>query len=105
MATDHKKRRRKSDKAEHLKKLRSPRSAARYLEFFLAEGDKEAFLLALRDVVDAWGGIARLAPRLRVKRQTVYRILLPTGNPSLDTMLQVLKPLGLRLSVSPDKPA
>ena len=48
----------------HIEKLRDPEEARVYLDVALEEyqqdGDTEAFLLALRDVAEAQGGITKL---------------------------------------------
>ena len=88
-----------------LSRLRDPEYAAEYLAQVLAERDNEAFLLALRDVVEARGGVGELAGRVGLKRPSLYRILSKHGNPTLATFQEILKPLGLRVSVALDKAA
>lgn len=83
--------------------LQDPEEARGYLEIAIEEyeqdGDKDAFLLALRDVVDAQGGIGRLAQQTGLNREHLYRMLSKGGNPRLDTIGRVLHGLGFRLSV------
>ena len=57
-----------SYEARLLEALRDPGEAAAYLTAALADGDKDVFLLALRHVADAHGGIGRLARRARLNR-------------------------------------
>ena len=71
----------------------------------LAEQDNEAFLIALKDVVEASGGVGNLAGRVGLKRPSLYRILSKHGNPTLATLQEILKPLVLRISVTLDKAA
>lgn len=87
------------------KHLQNPEYAAEYLTAVLAEKDHEAFLIALKDVVDASGGIGELATRLRLRRPSLYKILSSHGNPTLETLQQILRPLGLRMSVVLDEAA
>ena len=61
--------------------------------------DRAAGLLALRTVAEAYGGLGAVAAEAGVSRETLYRTLSPRGNPTLKTMLAVLKAVGLRLSV------
>ena len=72
-----------------------------YLANVLAERDSAAFLIALKDVVDASGGVGELAGHVRIKRPSLYKILSKHGNPTLDTLQEILKPLGLGVSVVP----
>jgi probable addiction module antidote protein len=62
-------------------------------------------LLALRAVAEAYGGLASVASQAGISRESLYRALSPKGNPTLKTLLAVLKTLGLRLSVEPEKRA
>ncbi|MEK7686446.1 MAG: addiction module antidote protein [Verrucomicrobiota bacterium] len=88
-----------------LKRLAEPEYAAEYLAQVLAENDSAAFLIALKDVVEAGGGVSKLAGRVGLKRPSLYKILSPRGNPTLETLQEILKPLGLRVSVALDKAA
>ena len=67
--------------------------------------DRAAGLLALRTVAEAYGGLAVVAAQAGISRESLYRTLSPNGNPTLKTLLAVLKTLGLRLSVEPEKHA
>jgi probable addiction module antidote protein len=64
--------------------------------------DRAAGLLALRTVAEAYGGLAAVAAEAGISRESLYRTLSPKGNPTLKTLLAVLKTVGLRLSVKPE---
>jgi hypothetical protein len=51
----------------------------------LEDGDARAVPVALRTVVDAVGGMAALADKTGLSRETLYRTLSERGNPRLDT--------------------
>jgi len=95
----------KNYKADLNRRLRDPEYAAEYLAQVLAEKDNAAFLIALKDVVEASGGVGGLAGRVRLKRPSLYKILSQKGNPTLATLQEILKPLGLRVSVALDEAA
>ena len=95
----------KNYKADLLKRLADPGYAAEYLAQVLAEKDNEAFLIALKDVVEARGGVGTLADQVGLKCPSLYKILSKAGNPTLETMREILKPLGLRVSVALDEAA
>jgi probable addiction module antidote protein len=57
-------------------------------------------LLALRSVAEAYGGLGEVAARAGISRESLYRALSPKGNPTLKTLVAVLKTVGLRLSVT-----
>jgi probable addiction module antidote protein len=82
--------------------LRDPRDAAAYLEAALVEEDEEGFLLALRTVSEVHG-MAALARKAGVGRESLYKTLSEDGNPKLRTLMALLHNLGLRLSVAPEE--
>lgn len=65
----------------------------------LEDGDARAVPVALRTVADAVGGMAALAERTGLSRETLYRTLSERGNPRLDTLAAILAAFNLRLSV------
>ncbi len=67
--------------------------------------DRAAGLLALRTVAEAYGGLGVVAVEAGISRESLYRTLSPKGNPTLKTLLAVLKTVGLRLSVEPESHA
>jgi probable addiction module antidote protein len=88
-----------------LRALRMPREAAAYLNAALADEDPRVFLLALRNVVQAHGGMGKLAARSALNRESMYRMLSRKGNPSLKTLGTLLASLGFRLAVAKKKAA
>ncbi len=62
-------------------------------------------LLALRTVAEAYGGLGAIATDAGISRESLYRALSPKGNPTLKTLLAVLKAVGMRLSVEPGRRA
>jgi probable addiction module antidote protein len=67
----------------------------------LADGDERAVPVALRTIADAVGGMAALAEKTGLSRETLYRTLSERGNPRLDTLAAILAAFDLRLSVQP----
>jgi probable addiction module antidote protein len=59
-------------------------------------------LIALRAVAEAYGGLGAVAAQAGISRESLYRALSPKGNPTLKTLVAVLKTLGMRLSVTPE---
>jgi len=82
-----------------------PELAAEFLKAAMASldnpDDRAAGLLALRTVAEAYGGLGAVAEEAGINRESLYRALSPTGNPTLKTLLAVLKTVGMRLSVEP----
>lgn len=67
--------------------------------------NRAAGLLALRTVAEAYGGLGAVAAEAGISRESLYRALSPKGNPTLKTLLAVLKTVGMRLSVEPENHA
>jgi len=81
------------------KKLDDPEQAAEYLTACYEEGP-EVFLVGLRDVVEAQGGVARAAELSKLNRESLYRLISRDGNPRLSSLDAVLTALGLRVTFS-----
>lgn len=64
--------------------------------------ERSAGLLALRTVAEAYGGLGAVAAAAGISRESLYRTLSAKGNPTLKTLLAVLKAVGMKLSVEPD---
>ncbi len=83
--------------------LKDPERASVYLSIAVEEyekdGDTRAFLLALRDVTQAQGGMAKLAQKTKLNRESLYRTLSGKGNPRISTLENILSNLGFCLSV------
>jgi len=62
-------------------------------------------LIALRTVAEAYGGLGAVAEQAGISREGLYRTLSPNGNPTLKTLLAILKTVGMRLSVEPESAA
>lgn len=83
--------------------LKDPEEAAAYLNAALEEGDRELFLLALRNVAEANGGMAAVADKANLNRESLYRTLSRRGNPEIRTLLNLLRGVGLRLNITPER--
>lgn len=78
----------------------NPEFAEEYLKAALEDSDEpKVLLLALRHLAEAKGGIAKVAKKAGVERESLYRALSPSGNPRLSTLVAVTKAIGLKLTV------
>ena len=79
-----------------------PDFATEYLKVAFEEMDEDggeaAFLMALRHIVEARGGMSQLAEKTGLSRESLYRSLSPKGNPTLRTMKHVIHATGLKFS-------
>ena len=80
-----------------------PEMADIYLATALEEanlpGGQHALLAALRHIAEAQG-MAKVAEKAGMPRESLYRALSPKGNPTIKTLLAVLGAAGLQLGVS-----
>lgn len=80
--------------------------AVAYLNAALEEslkGDEESqqlFLIALRNVAEAQGGVGALAKKAHVGRESLYKTLSGTGNPKWHTLVSLCVAMGLNLRLS-----
>lgn len=85
--------------------LGKPEEAAGYLSAAFEEPERELFLLALRNVADAQGGLSRLAEITGLNRENLYRMLSDKGNPEFYSLVTLLDALGFQLVVQPRESA
>lgn len=83
--------------------LKDPREAAEYLNAAIEDGDKEVFLLAMRNVAEAHGGMSAVAKKAHINRESLYRMLSKKGNPELKSVLNLPHVVGLKISIEPKK--
>lgn len=82
-----------------LEKLKDPKRAIAYLNAALDDDDSRVFLVALRNVVEAQGGISMLAKETELNRETLYKTLSMRGNPTYESLTLMLDTLGLGLKI------
>jgi probable addiction module antidote protein len=79
--------------------LKTQKDIVAYLNAALEDGEPAVLLEALRNVAQARGGIGALAKSAGVSRESLYRTLSRRGNPKIDTVLALLRAMGLKLSI------
>ena len=79
--------------------LNTPADIAAYLDTYLEDGSPEELLRALSAIARS-RGMSDLALETGISRETLYKALSDSGNPTLDTLLRVLKAFGVRLAVA-----
>ena len=81
--------------------LKDPLEAAAYLNAAMEEDDRAVFLLALRNVAEAHGGMASVAEKAHLNRENLYRMLSEKGNPEIKSIFSLLRSMGLKLTIEP----
>lgn len=79
----------------------NPEFAASYLAAAMEDTDEPGVLLiALRQIAEARGGMAKIAKDAGMQRESLYRALSRRGNPRLTTLLAVIRAMGMTLTVA-----
>jgi probable addiction module antidote protein len=91
---------------EHLiEKLKDPEYASAYLNACLEESfeakDMGIFQLAVRDVVEAHGGMTTISAKMHVSRESFYRSLSHKGTARFSTLVNAIKACGFDLNFHP----
>ena len=81
-------------------RLRDGEMAVAYLNAALEEGDQAAFMLALRNVAKARGGVSMLARLTGMNRVALSRALSVNGNPELRNLTRILDASGLKFVIA-----
>lgn len=79
--------------------LKTAEDITEYLNAAMEDGEERVLLMALRNVVNATGGMAKLSRQTGLSRESLYRLLSEDGNPRLSSLVAVLRSFGLSLAV------
>jgi len=80
--------------------LDSEEVIAEYLNVALSSEDPDLFLQAIADVAKA-RGIAQVAKETGLGRESLYKALAPGAKPRYDTVLKLIRALGVELHMTP----
>ncbi|MCE2970653.1 MAG: putative addiction module antidote protein [Burkholderiales bacterium] len=82
--------------------LDNEETIAAYLSAALEDDDPDLFLTAVNDVARA-RGMTQLARDTGLGRESLYKALAPGAKPSYDTLLKVVRALGVTLRAEPSQ--
>jgi probable addiction module antidote protein len=89
----------------NLVNLDNSAAIAQHLNTALEDANPGAFLAAISDAAKA-RGMARIAKDAGVGRESLYKTLAPGAKPRYDTILKLMRALGVELQANPaNKPA
>jgi len=80
--------------------LNTAEDIAAYIDAYLEDSTPEEFRTALATVARS-RGVSDLARRSGISRPGIYKALGRDGNPSFETIRDILAAMGLRLTVQP----
>lgn len=88
-----------------IESLKDPEEASSYLKACLDEAletnEFGIFLLALRNVVEANGGISEVSSKMDVGRESFYKSLSQNSKPRFSTIMHALKNCGVEIDFHP----
>ena len=83
--------------------LKDPDEASAYLQACLEDAletnEFGPFLLAVRDVAEAQGGITEVSSKMEVGRESLYKSLSEKGKPRFSTIMHALKACGFEIGI------
>ena len=79
--------------------LNTPADIAAYLDTYLEDGSPEELVRALNTIARS-RGMSALARDTGISREALYKAFSDNGNPTLDTLLRVMKAFGVRLAIA-----
>jgi len=77
--------------------------SAEYLSTAIQNESLDGFLIALKNVAEARGGIGALSRMTKLNRQNMYKMFSKKGNPSISSIFSVLESLGLVFAITPQQ--
>ena len=80
--------------------LKNDEDVVAYLEAALEDGEPGVVAAALGDIARS-KGMTQVARNAGLGRESLYKALSAEGNPELDTVLRVVRALGIRLHATP----
>jgi probable addiction module antidote protein len=87
------------DAVDNLTSLEAERA---YLESAFEDGDPAVIAAVIGDIARA-RGMSQIARDAGVSREAMYKSFRREGNPTLETLTNVMKALGMKLSVHPNE--
>jgi probable addiction module antidote protein len=95
----------RSHKEHLIEKLRDAEYASAYLNACLEESfevkNMGIFQLAVRDVVEAYGGMGEISSKMEISRASFYRSLSQKGTARFSTLVNTIRACGLELEFHP----
>jgi probable addiction module antidote protein len=95
----------RSHKEQLIERLKDPEYASAYLKACLDESfetnDIGVFQLAVRNVVEAHGGMTEISSKIEVNRESFYKSLSAKGNAKFLTLANTIKACGLVMDFHP----
>lgn len=82
--------------------LQDPDFVVGYLQLALDDG-LPTFLVALKEVVEANGGVNKVAQNTNLARENLYKTLSESANPQFEIINKILGSLGFKLSINVGK--
>ncbi len=86
---------------ELINRLKCPERSLAYLNAALMDGDPRIFLKALKNILEAQGGMSEIAKKAELNRESMYKTLSGERDPHLSTVMKILDSIGIELKAYP----
>jgi len=84
-----------------MENLKDPQFASGFLDEAVEHGDPVYFRKALGQIIKAQGGISKAAREMKVNRANLSESLSDVGNPSFNSMFDLITHSGFRMKFTP----
>ena len=81
--------------------IKDPALAAEYLTAAASDEDSRSFVIALKNIIDVYGGLSNLARKANLNRGSLHRALTGKGNINFDTLHKAMTAAGFELRIRP----
>ncbi len=82
---------------------KDPEMLIQLLQESLDDGETEEFLRHLQMAVKLFGGVLEVSKESTLHEKALYKSLSSKGSPTIKNLIEIMKNLGLRLSIQPIK--
>jgi probable addiction module antidote protein len=79
--------------------IKDPAFAAEYLTAAAADDDSRSLVIALKDIIDVYGGLSNLSRKANLNRGSLHRALTGKGDIKFDTLHKAMAAAGFEFKV------
>ena len=80
--------------------IKDPELAAEYLTAAARDEDSKAFVIALKNIIDVYGGLSRLARKAKLNRGNLHKALTGKGDIKFDTLQKTISAAGFEFRIT-----
>jgi probable addiction module antidote protein len=81
--------------------IKDPALAAEYLTAAAKDDDSRAFVVALKNIIDVYGGLSNLARKANLDRASLHKALTGKGSIKFETLHKAMAAAGFEMKIKP----